>query len=155
MKLVREVVMVFAVGMIVFGFNSCKKITQDQIINGLWKVDGIYVGPNLDNYLNRLQHYTDGNNCCFYKLDFERDGVAFAYYLTYDSLNIVEPGSWYLNSGNEIYLKVGDYIDGTFEIAKPTLKHWRLTSNSNYIAGYDTINPQLDSVYTKVEMEKI
>jgi hypothetical protein len=134
---------------VLFGFNSCKKITEDQIINGLWRVQTVNIGTPPSNYLLQLPHYADGNDCCFYKLDFERDGVVIAYYLTYDSLTSIEAGNWELNSGNEIVLKVGAFLDGTFDIEKPTLKTWRLSSDENYVPAL------LDTAVTVMEMKKI
>ena len=46
-------------------------------------------------------------------------------------------------------------MHGTFDIEKPTLKKWKLTSDKNHIAAFDTINPQLDTTYTRIEMQKI
>jgi hypothetical protein len=156
MKLFRLVVLGTLSVAFLLGFNSCKKITEDQIINGLWSVQTVYIGPgSTTNYLLQLPHYADGNDCCYYKLDFERDGVVVAYYLTYDSLNSIEAGSWELNSGSEIQLKVGTFLDGTFTIEKPTLKHWRLTSAFNHVMAYDSINPALDTTLTIMEMKKL
>jgi hypothetical protein len=155
MKLSRVIVLSCLLSVVLLGFNSCKKITQDQIINGLWSVQTVNVGSSTSNYLYQLPHYPDGNDCCFYKLDFERDGVVIAYYVTYDSLNTVQAGNWGLNSGSEIYLNVGDFLDGTFKIEKPTLKHWKLSSPLNHIRAYDGIDPQLDTASITIEMKKI
>jgi hypothetical protein len=139
----------------ILSFSACKKITEDQIINGLWRIQYVHVGPTVFNYLDSLPHYSDGNECCFYKLDFERDGVVIAYYLTYDSLNSINAGTWSLISGNEIELNVGDFLDGTFEIEKPTPRHWNLTSEANHIRAYDGINPALDTAWTSITMKKL
>src|SRR4051812_19746354 len=131
MRFIRITVLASFTAALVFGFSSCKKITEDQIINGLWRVQTVYVASNPVNYLLQLPQYASGDDCCYYKLDFERDGVVIAYYLTYDSLNSIEAGTWQLNSGDEMYLKVGTFLDGNFQIEKPTLKHWRLSSVAN------------------------
>jgi hypothetical protein len=155
MKCLRFIVLACLSASVVFSVSSCKKITEDQIINGLWRVQTVYIDNSTTNYLNELPHYSDGGDCCFYKLDFERDGVVIAYYLAYDSLKSLDAGSWELLSGNEIQLKVGTFIDGIFEIEKPTLKHWRLNSDANHIAAYDSVNPLLDTAATRIEMKKI
>lgn len=155
MKFIRPIILVLLFVSVLFSFNSCKKITEDQIVQGLWKVKGAYVGVSLDNYLEQLPNYTDGNECCTYKLSFERDGIVVAYYITYNTIQELTAGNWYLNSGNEIYIKVGTFIDGTFDIAKPSLKHWKLSSDFNHISAYDSINPQLDTTYTQLDMLKI
>lgn len=140
---------------ITVGFSSCKKITEDQVVNGLWVINWVQVGLSTDNYLNQLPHYSDGNDCCFYKLNFERDGVVLSYYIAHNNFVSVDAGNWSLNSGNEIVMKVGTFIDGTFDIEKTSLKHWRLSSSANHIAAYDSINPQLDTAYTLIDMKKI
>ena len=155
MKLLRFfLILSFSVALIAFN-SSCKKITEDQIVTGLWKVKGVYIGPSQDNYLNQLPGYTNGGDCCTYKLDFERDGLAFSYYVVNNSIQNFSAGVWYLNAHNEIYIKVDNFIDGTFDIAKPTLKHWKLTTDYNHIAAFDSLNPQLDTTYTMIDMNKI
>lgn len=155
MKFHRIVIFLSLSVFILLNFSSCKKITEDQIVQGLWKVKGAYTGPALDNYLEQLPNYPDGNECCMYKLSFERDGVVIAYYITYNTVTDIAAGTWYLNSGNEIYIKVGTFIDGTFDIEKPSLKHWKLSSDFNHIQAYDSVNPQLDTTFTELDILKI
>jgi hypothetical protein len=155
MKFLRFIFVASATVAVIFSFNSCKKITEDQIINGLWRIETIHANGSTFNLLSELPHYPEGNDCCYYKLNFERDGIVIAYYLTYDTLNSVEAGNWELNSGNQISLKVGSFIDGTFKIEKPTLKHWTLTSAFNHIRYYDLTNPLLDTAVTNIDMKKI
>jgi hypothetical protein len=135
--------------------SSCKKVTEDQLINGLWRIDEIYVDTISTNYLYNLPHYPEGNNCCAYKIDFERDGTVLAFYVTHDSINYVAPGIWYLPEYNKIYMKVDSFFDGTFDIAKPTLKHFRLSSDANHIKAFDGVNPNMDTTSTKIDMVKI
>ncbi len=155
MKFFRSIILISLFASVIFSFNSCKKITEDQIVQGLWKVNTVNIGTSTDNYLNQFPGYLNGNDCCVYKLDFERDGVAFAYYIANNNILSVDAGSWYLNSGNEMYINVGNFIDGTFDIEKPSLKRWKLTSDFNHVQMYDSINPLLDTTYTKLDMTKI
>ncbi len=141
--------------LIVFAFSSCKKITEDQLIKGLWQVNTVKVDTISDNYLNRLPFYTDGNDCCVYKMDFEKDGTVITYYIAHNSLQYITAGSWELNSPKEIFIKVDNFIDGVFEIEKPTLKHFILTSDENHVAAFDSILPAIDTTYTKIDMEKL
>ncbi|MDB5282600.1 MAG: hypothetical protein JWO06_1675 [Bacteroidota bacterium] len=147
--------MIVIVGFIVFSFNSCKKITTDQLVNGLWKLDEVYIDTTTSNYLNHLQNYSNGNNCCLYKIDFERDDRVVAYYLTYDTFTNVTAGIWNIPEYNKIYIKLDNFMDGTFDILKPTTKKWDLTSGANHIKFLDGTNSPFDTTYTKLVMEKI
>ena len=155
MKFFRTIALVLLFASVIFSFNSCKKITEDQIVQGLWKVNTVHIGTSTDNYLNQFPSYLNGDDCCAYKLDFERDGVVLAYYIANNSVIDLDAGTWYLNSGNEIFIQVGNFIDGTFDIEKPSLKRWKLTSDFNHVQIQDSINPQLDTTYTKLDMTKI
>lgn len=138
-----------------FTFSSCKKITEDQIINGLWVVNEVNIDTFSTNYLDGLPHFPSGNDCCNYKLDFEKDGVVLAYYLTYDTFSYVTAGNWEVTKYNQVYINVDRFIDGIFDITKPGIRKWKLESDANHIRAYDGINPLLDTTYTKIQMEKL
>ncbi len=134
-------------------FNSCKKITEDQLINGLWQVNKVLVDTSTNNFLNTLPFYPDGNDCCAYKLDFEKDNTVIAYYIAYNNFNRISAGNWQATGFNEVFIKVDSFIDGTFKITQPTLKMRRLTSDENHLKVYD--GTPLDTAKTVIEMEKI
>lgn len=140
---------------IAVGFNSCKKIQEYNLVNGLWRFNQVYIGGSTTNYLSGFPNYTNGNNCCAYKVDFQRDDIVFAYYLTNDTFSYVVGGSWHLNAYNEIQMHFDKYFDGTFIIKKTTEKHYELNSDANHIKFYDGIDPVLDTTSTKIEMERI
>src|SRR3954467_15583035 len=95
---------------LVISFNSCKKITQDQLINGLWKVNTVTIDTSSTNYLNTLVHYTDGNDCCTYKLDFEKDNTVIAYYITYNNFTKIVAGNWKVTAYNEVLVQVDSFM---------------------------------------------
>lgn len=144
-----------AIVLAVLGVGSCKKITNDQLVNGIWRLDAVYVDTSTNNYLNTLPYFNRGGGCCTYKMDFQKDDVVLAYYLTYDTFTRIAAGNWMLNSSSEITIKLDNFIDGTFNILKPSTKKWELTSPANHIAAFDSINPQFDTTYTSIVMEKI
>jgi hypothetical protein len=153
--MIKRVGAVAALLYVVFSFNSCKKITEDQL-NGLWKLTQVNIDTSNSKYLNQLPLFANGNNCCFYKVDFEKDDYVIAYYLTYDTFSRIAYGTWNLPAYNKVYIKLDNFIDGTFDILKPSLTHWELTSPANHISAFDNgVNPQFDTSYTKIEMYKI
>src|SRR5258706_12459982 len=83
-----------ALSLIFLSVSSCKKVRENKLISGLWKLDDIYVDTISKNQLENLPHFTDGNNCCNYRLDFQDGDVVFGYYLTYDTFNFVTTGTW-------------------------------------------------------------
>jgi len=149
MKTMRYVLFISALVGITFSFNSCKKITEDQLINGLWQVENVSVNGSSDNYLETLPHFTDGNDCCAYKLDFEKDNTVIAYYITYNNFNRISAGNWEATAYNEVYIKVDSFMDGTFKITQPSIKKRVLTSDENYIKALT------DTTETVIEMRKI
>ena len=151
----RSVVIATIAGFIIFSFNSCKKITEDQLINGLWKLDQVNIDTSSVNYMNTFRNFANGNNCCVYKMDFQKDDVVVAYYLTYDTFTLVTAGNWSVPEYNKITIKLDNFLDGTFDILKPSPGKWDLTSSANHIKAFDGINAQFDTTYTKLVMEKI
>lgn len=139
----------------VFYFSSCKKITQDQLINGLWQVNTVTIDTSSMNYLNTLVHYTDGNDCCTYKLDFEKDNTVIAYYITYNNFTKIVAGNWQVTAYNEVFVQVDSFMDGTFKTTNPSPKHWKLTSDKNHIKLFDGTGSPLDTAATVIEMLKI
>lgn len=144
----------FAVALIA-GVSSCKKITEDQLINGLWQVNKVTIDTSTSNYLNTLPYYSNGDDCCEYKLAFEKDNVVIAYYITYDSFARYDIGTWEATAYKEVYINVDDFIDGTFKVAQPVsnVKRRILTSEENHIKAFD--NTALDTALTTIEMQNI
>ena len=151
----RIILFLFVAGVALFTFNSCKKITQDQLINGLWKVNTVTIDTSSYNYLNTLRHYPDGNECCAYKLDFEKDNVVIAYYIAYNDIEKIVAGSWEAVDYNTVTVQVDSFMDGNFEIARPSPKHWKLTGEKNHLPIFDGVNPALDTAETFIDMQKI
>ncbi len=137
---------------IIFSFNSCKKITEDQLINGLWQVNKVTI-DTVSNYLTRLPSYTDGNNCCAYKLDFERDNTVIGYYIANNQFNRISAGYWEATNYNEIYVQVDTFMDGIFKVSQPSPKVRRLTGATNHVKAFE--GTALDTAYTVIDMKKI
>ncbi len=136
-------------------FSSCKKITEDNLINGLWLLNTVNIDTSTVNYLTAFPHYNTSVDCCQYKMDFEKDGTMLTFYLTHDTLHSVKGGTWYVTQYKQVYINVDDFIDGTFVIEQPSIKKRILTCDKNHLKIYDGINPALDTTYTKLELTKI
>lgn len=153
MKTMRYFLFISTFVGITFSFNSCKKITEDQLINGLWQVENVSVNGSSTNYLETLPLYPDGNECCTYKLDFEKDNTVIAYYITYNNFNRISAGNWEATAYNEVYIQVDSFMDGTFKITQPSIKKRVLTSDANHIKALD--GTPTDTAETVIEMRKI
>jgi hypothetical protein len=153
MKTMRIAFYFSALLFIAVSFNSCKKITEDQLINGLWQVTNVSIDNSTDNYLNTLPFYPNGNDCCAYKLDFERDNTVIAYYIANNNFNRIFAGNWEVTAYNEIYVQVDSFIDGTFKITQPSIKTRVLTSDANHIKAFD--GTPTDTAETVITMKKI
>jgi len=148
----RSKLLLSAAFLLLLCFNSCKKITEDYLINGLWQVTEVNINGSSVNYLDSLPHYTTGNDCCAYKLDFERDNTVIAYYIAHDNFERIEAGNYKVTDYNEVFIKVDNFIDGTFEITQPSIKKRVLTSDANHIEAYD--GTALDTTATVIKMQK-
>lgn len=154
MRILKEprIVWVLLGTVLLFTISSCKKAREDVLIKGLWDLQGIYVDTIIQNQMDNLPYWPDGNKCCEYRLDFQDNDVLFGYYLTHDTFNYVTPGKWYLEDYDHIYIKVDNYIDGVFEIKKPTPDHFKLESDANHVRAFD--GTDLDTTYTRIEIER-
>ena len=140
--------------LLAFATNSCKKTTESELMNGLWKLNSAYVDTSTTNFLNRFPNF--GTSYCTYKLSFQESDVVIGYYISNDSILRIVTGKWSVPAYSQVYVKVDSFIDGTFNIARPTLSHWDLTTNYNHILFFDNgVNPQFDTTYTKLDITKI
>ena len=55
---------------LLFTISSCKKAREDVLIKGLWDLQGVYVDTIMQNQMDNLPYWPDGNKCCEYRLDF-------------------------------------------------------------------------------------
>jgi len=153
--MLKAVTIVALLVFILFAADSCKKTTENDLVNGLWKLNYVNLDTSSANYLvTRFPNY--GGTCCVYKLSFQDPNVLITYYFSNDSVKYVAVGTWTVPSYNQLTMKVDSFIDGTFAITRPTLHHWDLTTNYNHVAAFDNgANPQFDTSYAKLDMTRI
>ncbi len=150
-----KAVIIFSLSfLIIITTNSCKKTTESQLLNGFWKLNKVYIDTSTTNYLNKFPDF--GNSTSAYKLSFQESDVVLSYYIRNDSILQLTAGTWSVPSYNQVYIKIDSFIDGTFDISRPTLHHWVLTTDYNHIAAYDNgVNPALDTAYTKLDITRL
>jgi hypothetical protein len=134
--------------------GSCRKIEEDNLIKGLWQVESIEIDTltmqnrsnpfirNLINVANThdgnylyafLEGYSVHKSQAYYRLDYQRDGIVFAYYNIGDSNVYTTLGKWSLPKKDEIVQKVDKLWDGEFNLSKNGLSNYIFTSDNNYI----------------------
>jgi hypothetical protein len=149
----RKIAFVLGIIIIVALLNSCKKTTETQLVNGLWKLNSVNIDTSSANFLSSLPGFGNGHTA--YKLSFQESDVVFAYYVSNDSIIRYSVGTWTVPAYSQVYIKVDSFIDGTFNIDRSSLYHWQLTSNYNHIASFDNgVNPQFDTTYTKLDITR-
>lgn len=118
---------------LIFLSLSCRKIQERKILTGEWEFISGYM--NHDTTINILDvvlpyHSTDPSNC-YYQIMFEDDGIVYGNYYTYDTLNYAVVGEWELKEFNVFYIKLDQYIDGTFLVENEGDHDYKLISNSD------------------------
>ena len=150
----KSIIIISLLIFVAFTSNSCKKTTESELMNGLWKLNSAYLDTSGTNYLNRFPNF--GSSYCAYKLSFQESDIVIGYYISNDSILRIVTGTWNVPAYSQVYVKVDSFIDGTFNISRPSLTHWDLTTNYNHIAAFDHgVNTQFDTSYTKLDMTKL
>ena len=135
--------------------NSCKKTSENELVNGLWQLNTVNVDTSASNYLDVFPNFAGCSNCA-YKLSFQEQNIVIGYYISNDSIIHIATGTWTVPEYTQVTIKVDNFIDGTFTITRPGIDHWILISNQNHIAAFDNgVNPQFDTTYTKIDMIKL
>ena len=116
-------------------FLSCKKIKENFLMKGEWKVKSLSMNGGSLNMMDlALPHYKEGNgvyHCFFYD-----EGIAKGEYYTHDTLNYEVFGQWEIRK-NKVFMKMDDYINGEFIYQKSGKKEFTLFCDSNYVELYD------------------
>lgn len=136
---------------LVLTVSSCRKIQEDQLLKGLWVVEGLYFDTVATNQLTTYFPGHDATSkCCQYKINFDEDNLVIGYYLTNDSFTYVTTGLWELTAFNELQLKLDNFANGEFAIKNKGVKRRHLISEKNILSAmlpYDT-------TYTRIELVK-
>jgi len=141
---------------VVVMFGSCRKIQEDQLLKGLWVVEGLYFDTISVNQLKTFFPGHDATNkCCQYKINFDEDDLVIGYYLTNDSFTYVTTGTWKLVEFNKLQLKLDNFANGEFAIKNKSTKRRWLSSEKNIVpAKTMPPMPSYDTIYTRIELIK-
>lgn len=156
---------ILAATFLLLTFSACRKIQEDNLIKGLWQVESISIdtltmlnrnsvfvrnlidtaNKNNGNYLNAfLDGYSANASNAYYRLDYQRDGIVFAYYSIGDSNVYTTIGKWELPKANLLIQKVDRFLNGDFTVKQLNTTNYSYKSKNNYIRFLDdTITMEL------------
>ena len=135
MKRIFQLSLLLALG---FLLSNCKGIHEDFVMAGEWEVTEVMMNNGNTNFLNSLMpHFSDGNDCCHYRVFYEDGGVMRGEYYTYDTLNYSVSGTWEIVKPGEMYMDTDEYIDGVFTYKKESKGVYKLHSAVNTVDFYN------------------
>tara|TARA_B110000285_G_scaffold7471_1_gene7745 strand:- start:2431 stop:2865 length:435 start_codon:yes stop_codon:yes gene_type:complete len=128
---------IFFFSLIFFFFlcGGCYKITEVTIMKGEWQVLEAKINGGDLNQLDQLfpQFETNGRYL-IYMMD---DGVMKGEYYIGDNLDFEAWGEWELLTPDHIFMRIDEYINGTFLIKSNGNHLYTMYSDSNEIAFYN------------------
>lgn len=113
--------------------SACKKIQNRVLIKGKWEVERVKSDfLTVDNSMDVLiPGYVSNDECCQYIVDFKDDQTVTGTFYKDKQIAQVDSGVWNLDKYNLLYIKLGKYIDGTYDISKESKRYYILTTDSN------------------------
>jgi hypothetical protein len=112
--------------------SSCKKIQEDLLLEGTWKLTAYYLDTMQTNFMeNVLPDYKNCTGRCEYIIDFKENEQLEGRYYTFDSLRYIKSGIWQNLEYEKIYIKLDNYVDGDYYISRYDAKNYMLISNNN------------------------
>lgn len=121
----------FSMGLVCL-LSSCKKIQEDLLLKGSWKLTAYYLDTMQTNFMeNVLPDYKSCTGRCEYIIDFQENERLEGRYYTFDSLRYIKNGVWQNLEYEKIYLKLDSYVDGDYYISRYDDKNYMLISNNN------------------------
>jgi hypothetical protein len=113
--------------------SSCKKIQNNVLIKGKWNVERVKSDfLTLENSMDLLiPGYVSNNECCRYIVDFKDDQTVTGTFYKDNQVMQIDSGEWKLDEFNLLYIQLGKYINGTFDINKDSKRFYKLTTDSN------------------------
>lgn len=113
--------------------SSCKKIQNNVLIKGKWNVEKVKSDfLTLENSMDLLiPGYVSNNECCQYIVDFKDDQTVTGTFYKDKQVMQIDSGEWKLDEFNLLYIQLGKYINGTYDINKDSKRFYILTTDSN------------------------
>lgn len=112
--------------------TGCYKLNHTYILKGTWYLNSLEIDGGSTNFMHGvLPNYDDANG--YYRIYMLDNGMARGEYYTADTLNYFVTGEWMLTQTDSIFLKMDNYVDGTFLIELVGKDEMILTSDHNNI----------------------
>jgi hypothetical protein len=113
--------------------SACEKIQNRVLIKGKWEVERVKSDfLTVENSMEVLiPGYVSNNECCQYIVDFKDDETVTGTFYKDKQIAQVDSGVWSLDEYNLLYIKLGKYINGTYDISKESKRYYILTTDSN------------------------
>ncbi len=111
---------------------SCKKVQENKIIKGEWEAERVETDfLTVDNAMTFLLPGYEKGPCCKYIINFKDDETCTGTFTKDGVVMQVDDGEWYLTKFNQVYVKLGAYIDGVYDIDRQNRKFYILSTNNN------------------------
>ena len=129
----KNILRVILLCIVVVSFSTCKKIQEKVMIKGEWHVHRVNTDIlTLDNAMDFfLTGYQSNSECCTYIVDFKKDETVTGTFTKDNVVVQVDSGVWHLDKFNVLYVKLGKYIDGTYDVDRQKHKKYTLYTKEN------------------------
>ena len=115
--------------------SGCFKITEIVMMKGEWQVLEVKVnGGDLNQMEQLLPQFETNGRYLIYMMD---DGVMKGEYYIGDNLEFEVWGEWELLTNDDVFMRIDEYINGTFLVQSNGDHLYTMYSDSNDIAFYD------------------
>jgi len=141
---------------IVVSISACKKIQSNIMIKGKWDVQNVKTDfVQMDNAMEFfLPGYESNNPNCQYYVDFKEDETVTGTFIKDNVTMQIDSGVWHLDEFNVLYVKLGKYIDGTYDVDRLKDKKYTLTTDENKLVILASQPPEITEVVIDIERLK-
>ena len=125
----------FSLIFVFFLSGGCYKITEVTIMKGEWQVLEVKVnGGGMNQMEQLLPEFETNGRYLIYMMD---QGVMKGEYYLGDNLDYETWGEWELLTHDHIFMRIDEYVNGTFLIRSNGDDLYTMYSDSNDIAFYN------------------
>jgi hypothetical protein len=137
-------------------FAACKPVQNRIIIKGKWLVHRVHTDfVQMDNAMEFfLPGYQSNHSCCTYMVDFKDDETVTGTYTKDNMVVQIDSGVWHLDKFNVLYVKLGKYIDGTYDIERHKNRRYTLYTEKNNLVILPTQPAEITKVTIDIERLK-
>jgi hypothetical protein len=146
---------VFVISATVF-FSTCKPIQERVMIKGKWRVHRVNTDfVQMDNVMEFfLPGYESNSDCCTYMVDFKDDETVTGTFTKNNVVMQIDSGVWHLDKFNVLYIKLGKYIDGTYDVDRQKQRKYTLYTDKNNLVILPSQPAEITEVTINIERLK-